>query len=420
MIEYELNDAYRKLINTVDREFDEDVFSSVSKKLNGMFDKIKEQVDYCIRFDRISPDFNIRQRDIEDIIENSKYSYKKIIAKYKEEVVEACKNLYTAMQEIIRTSATNDEKNKLIARYIDEYKFSISSIHKKSQNYSIELYDDLDVYFRRNSGNDDIYYEMKDFLKRDKEKFVEFYSETIKSVLVIANKKLVADLENIVLPHLNKEEKVEEEKKEQIEKEAPIQNQVPNVITNTETKENVASNQEKVSKYSFKQDAKMFVNTVKIIIKKDIPEWMERQLASELDHILYPNYAKVDQMGMEIALKIQQLRKTDRNNYVNDSYQLLEDYYIFYDNFKKQEYDNNLFNSFLFDTLHINVENLNQQEREVLTNLINQYKKNFNAFLFSKIDEIYYKNTNYIKNNFGVEYLVQNDNELVQNKGNKI
>lgn len=420
MIEYELNGAYRKLINTVDREFDEDVFSSVTKKLNGMFDKIKEQVDYCIRFDRISPDFNIRQRDIEDIIENSKYSYKRIISKYKEEVVEACKNLYTAMQEIIRMTATKDEKNKLIARYIDVYKSSISSIHKKSQNYSIELYDDLDIYFRKNSGNDDIYYEMKDFLKRDKEKFIEFYSETIKSVLIIANKKLVADLENIILPHLNKEEKIEEEKQEQVEKETPIQNQARNTIGFTETEEEVANAQEKVSPNSFKPHTKLFVNTVKLMIKKDLPEWMERQLASELDHILYENYIKIDQMGMDITLKIQQLRNADRENYVNGAYQLLENYYIFYDNFKKQEYDNNLFNSFLVDILHINVEDLNQQEREMLTNLINQYKKNFNSFLFNKIDEIYNKKTNYIKTNFGVEYLVQNENELEQNKGNKI
>lgn len=114
MIEYELNDSYRKLINTIDKGFNEVIFSGIKKRLNKVYDKIIYLFQDLTKYYRISSDFNIRKGQIEDIIEKSKSSYKKAIAGYREEAFEACRNFYNAIKEIVKIPLPKDEKNKII------------------------------------------------------------------------------------------------------------------------------------------------------------------------------------------------------------------------------------------------------------------------------------------------------------------
>ena len=114
MIEYELNDSYRKLINTIDKGFNEVIFSGIKKRLNEVYDKKIYLFQDLTKYYRISSDFNIRKRQIEDIIEKSKSSYKKAIAGYREEAFEACRNFYNAIKEIVKTPLPKDQKNNSI------------------------------------------------------------------------------------------------------------------------------------------------------------------------------------------------------------------------------------------------------------------------------------------------------------------
>ena len=214
MIEYELNDAYKKISNSIESQFHDEIYSKISNRITRLEEPIDEKVSECIRDFGISEDFSIRQRDITEMLDDATYQFRRSIAKRKEEIEELFQSFYIGLKNVVSKDISKTDKTKLLARYVDDLKYNVSSLHNNARN-SVEFFDDLDMYFRRRSGNDDFYYEMRTYLNREKEKFVEKYLEEINDVLKSSLKRAQDDIDNYVLPHINKEERKKEEKEQE-------------------------------------------------------------------------------------------------------------------------------------------------------------------------------------------------------------
>lgn len=411
MIQDELNQRYKKLISFIEREISDELLKNVQKQLNNSAYNLEEQIDYCIRNYGMPIDSNLRKRNIEQIIEDGIYPLKKKLTQYRDLMTDACKEFYTGLLDVVQRAGTKEEKFKLAQRYIDGFNEKARSILRKSQNEEIEFYDELDTYFRRNLGDDNFYYEIKDHLKRDQNKFVNFYGQSIDTLMKSTTKLIGEDIQNLVVPHIQKEAKLAEEKqKEQVEVK---QNENTDVSSNTSVEETKAEKTNTfdydalAKKYAnknsfFDAEIKQFVQIIESITNKEVKFLFGHNLSMKLYTSWLDSKNEIEIYSNKIIDNIAMMYQMKQENRILESNKLLDNYSAYIENYKQKDYANNGFGDAV--ELIINSNSLNQQEIDNLRKLADEYKTKYNLFIQSKINDMYNKSLETVKRHFDINY----------------
>ena len=202
MIREKLNEGYKKIYSLVENSMTNEVYPTIKSQFNKFEYELDDELSYIMREHRMQNSPAIK-RNIESIIEESKYQLNREIAKSRDQILEACKELYRGIIDVVNSQLSPRQKKSAITNLFGEYDSKVKSIYSKTQNIEFELFSELDRYARRNFGdNENLYYDIKDYFRRTERKVVDIYSESITEVLRKSTNMIAQDLQEHIIPYL--------------------------------------------------------------------------------------------------------------------------------------------------------------------------------------------------------------------------
>ncbi len=218
MTKEKLNEAYRKLYGMIETYMSDELYASTRSQINKFEMNLEDELSYFFRQAGIQNSFSIR-RNIESIIEESHYQIKREIAQCRDLLQEASRNFYSGVANVLTTNLEPPQKKAKVEILFENYKTQLRSLHRRSQNVEFELFSALNTYFIRNFGdNENLYDDIKSYLRNYERRFVDTYSENLVNVLNVSTKRVGEDLQEYVIPLLisDKEKSEKDELLEQM------------------------------------------------------------------------------------------------------------------------------------------------------------------------------------------------------------
>lgn len=216
MIKEKLNDSYRRASSSISSAIDDEAYQSIRSQLNKFEYECADEISYIMRQNRMPNNPSV-SRNIESMIEDSKYQLKRVIANTRDQILQACQELYRGIVGVVESTLSVNQKKAKIIGLFEDYKSNVKSIHLRVQNMEFELFSEIDRYARRNFGDyDNLYYDLKDYFRRTERRFNETYSEAISTAIRESTGKIGEDLAENIIPYI-KEEQKKEDKEEKLE-----------------------------------------------------------------------------------------------------------------------------------------------------------------------------------------------------------
>ena len=404
MIEYELNESYKKLINSIEAIFHDEIYSKLTTRIVKLEEPIIQKIDEVIGHTGafFSDDFRITKREIKNIIEDSTNDFKKELVKLKEQIEGMLQSFYVSIQDIMKKEIPKDEKFRLLARHTDDLKINISSLNKKIDE-SLSFFDELVSYFKKNSGNDDYSYEMKQFLNQEKQQFKKKYVETIAYVIGDVVRKVNKDVDNLVVPYINKEQRAKEEKEAETEKvEQPkidvkgkILFRIRDIVIPKIKNSKVVDTKEFVD-YTHEVGLEYINNIINItgLENSNVNIMILRQnlllnLMNQIENCEEVLNGFFQQYYNSLLSKISNMENDELtiNNFLVDCYKDADEA------LRKLDYSSNYFNTETTKFINSAREFLNEEQIEKINKLSEDYKVNFNKAMYNVIDNLAKTNT---------------------------
>lgn len=368
MIREKLNEGYKKIYSLVENSMTNEVYPTIKSQFNKFEYEVDDELSYIMREHRMQNSPAIR-RNIESIIEESKYQLNREIAKSRDQILEACKELYRGIIDVVNSQLSPRQKKSAITNLFGEYDSKVKSIYSKTQNMEFELFSELDRYARRNFGdNENLYYDIKDYFRRTERRVVDIYSESITEVLRKSTNMIAQDLQEHIIPYL-KEEKTKEQKDQQLEQMKNDKN------------------------YNFYLKTQVFAASIGLINENDMPDM------TDLDVQLYENYSKQIENIQSITNQIvsgldQELKKgtSDLNSKLS---RVLTKVGAYLTACSKKDFSEGIFNEYIEEFSSNN--NLSPQYQKYLKELAQGMSEKYNAYVNERLNNIFQETMEIIK-----------------------
>ncbi len=358
MVREKLNDAYRQIYTLIENYMSDELYTSTRSQVNKFEMNFEDELSYFLRQAGIQNSSSIR-RNIESIVEDSHYQIKREIAQCREQLQEACRDFYSSVAHILTTKLEPSQKKVKIEMIYEDYKTKLRSIHRRSQSVEFELFSELNSYFRRNFGdNENLYDDIRSYLRNSERRFVETYSDNLVNVLNVSTKRIGQDLQEHVIPFL----KADKEKSE---------------------KDDVLEQMKNDPNYKFKFKNMSLAAIIKAATQKEVD-------ITELDLKLYETYNKIMDFYRRITDKcvatiVDKLNSgsPDASVVINN---ILEKINIDISTNKTKDFTNGAYKNFMQE--FIDEHGYGQKAQEYLMSLVPGMESKYNTFLNNSINEI--------------------------------
>ena len=131
MIREKLNEGYKKIYSLVENSMTNEVYPTIKSQFNKFEYELDDELSYIMREHRMQNSPAIK-RNIESIIEESKYQLNREIAKSRDQILEACKELYRGIIDVVNSQLSPRQKKSAITNLFGEYDSKVKSIYSKT------------------------------------------------------------------------------------------------------------------------------------------------------------------------------------------------------------------------------------------------------------------------------------------------
>ena len=362
MVRQNLENGYQTIDSLVDNSMEE-VYFNIKRFLNKFEDNFGDELSFMMR----GRDQYVVQRSkkkIEEIVDEHKYQFKREIARYSNQILEACQELYRGMIAVIESDLPLDEKKNSIDKLIFEYTYTGKSLMTRSRNQEFEMFDELDRYFRRSLDEDEIlYYDIKSCLNRAKSNFSEEFSSAIGAIISAPTHQLRSDVKDHLEVYFREEfEKASIKDQKQEQRIEAMQND---------------------SGYKFNQRVSLFASNVGLILSEKLDT---TDLSLQLYEIYQKNIKPIEEISSQIVSFIDKAFEKGVSELNSSASASLNNFFGVIQKLNNVDFSGDVFEKFIQQV--VGGKTLSPKVKEFFDALVKTSKNEYNSFMHTRLSEI--------------------------------